>query len=268
MVSESHAAGRIPTDPAPHDTGISDQHLNVDTRAPTDFAQFLKRLGCNQQEVTITEKKLRTWWGRGWATNGMPTWSRIKSSSAALQTRLALSDTQLRKIALATPELLGYRAEVSVLPKLTALQTRLALSDEQLRKVVLAKPNLLYYNFESNLLPKLGALQSRLELSDTQLQRIVMVQPRIATCDFKSNLGPKLDYLQSAASLTLSELRDRVIAFPPMLAYSTARRYQPRYAACRAAGVDATAVLATITKRDAEFGAYLGRRRKLSSAKA
>ena len=85
---------------------------------------------------------------------------------------------------------------------------------------------------------------------------------------FESNIGPKLDYLQSAASLTLSELRGRVIAFPTILTHSTAQRCQPRYAAGRAAGVDAAAVLATIAKGDAEFGAQLDRRRELLSAKA
>ena len=40
------------------------------------------------------------------------------------------------------------------------------------------------------------------------------------------------------------------------------------YAACQAAGVDTAAVLVTITKGDAECGACLDRRRKLSSAKA
>ena len=139
----------------------------------------------------------------------------------------------------------------------SALQSRLALSDEELRKVLLTLPSVLGLSFETNVSPSLDALQSRLALSDAQLKRVVLLLPTVLGYSFESNISPKLDYLQSALALPLDALRDRVVRFPPLLGYSHTQRFQPRIDACHAAGVDATIVLSRITMTDARFYAAL-----------
>ena len=138
-----------------------------------------------------------------------------------------------------------------------ALQSRLALSEAQLRKMVMSRPQVLGYNFESSMSPSLDALQSRLALSEAQLKRVVLLLPTVLGYSFESNISPKLDYLQSALALPLDALRDRVVRFPPLLGYSHAQRFRPRIDACHAAGVDATIVLSRITMTDARFYAAL-----------
>ena len=137
--------------------------------------------------------------------------------------------------------------------KSDALQSRLALSEAQLRKVVVAHPQVLGCSFESNISPSLDALQSRLALSEAQLQKVVVALPPVLGCSFESNIGPKLDYLQSALALQLDALRDRVVRFPALLGYSEAQRFRPRIDACRAAGVEPTFVLSNIAMPDAKF---------------
>ena len=96
----------------------------------------------------------------------------------ALQTRLAISDAELKAAVLRLPQLLlveRYSDEVA--PGLEAVQRRLALSDEQLKGVVLKLPQLLGLDYDSAVAPKLDALQQRLGCDEAALAAEVLRTP-------------------------------------------------------------------------------------------
>ena len=93
-----------------------------------------------------------------------------------LQSELGLSDSELKKVVMRFPALLGYNSSA---PKLDWLQSRLDLDVGQLKKIVLALPSLLSYSVEDNLAPTLEWLQARLGLDDVQLKKIVVRHPHL-----------------------------------------------------------------------------------------
>ena len=75
------------------------------------------------------------------------------------------------------PAVLGYSVEENVLPSLAALQSRLGLSEAELKKVVLMIPTVLSLSIE-NLLPKIDWLQRETNLSDDELRhKLVNEEP-------------------------------------------------------------------------------------------
>ena len=99
-------------------------------------------------------------------------------SLCALQTRLTITDAELKAAVLRLPQLLlveDYASEVA--PGLEAVQRRLALSDEQLKGVVLKLPQLLGLDYDSEVAPKLDALQQRLGCDDAALAAEVLRNP-------------------------------------------------------------------------------------------
>ena len=99
---------------------------------------------------------------------------------------------------MAQPQVLGYSFESNILPSLTALQSRLALSDAQLKKVVVGLPSVLGYSFESNIGPKLDYLQSTVSLSLDDMRDRVVVCPAILSYSQALRYRPRLDACRMA----------------------------------------------------------------------
>ena len=96
-----------------------------------------------------------------------------------LETRLALTMDDLRRLVVANPLVLGYSVEATLSPSLDFLEAHLQLSTEQLRKVVVSLPPVLSLSVEANLKPKLAHLKSRLHLSTEEMRRVVVAHPKI-----------------------------------------------------------------------------------------
>ena len=181
-----------------------------------------------------------------------------------VQTRLDLDDAELRKVVLARPPLLGLSVEDNMAPTLDWLQSRLDLDAAQLKQVFLGRPSLLGLSIEDNVAPKLEWLQTRFDLDDAGLRKMVLTLPTLLGYSVEVNMEPKLAYLEREIGLSRPELRDHVLRIPAILAYSLDKRYRQRVEACRAAGVDATYVLTTITLTDGKFDKRLERRANVS----
>merc|ERR1719221_1702205 len=67
--------------------------------------------------------------------------------------------------------------EAKVLPSLAALQSRLKLSEVELKTMVVRHPAVLSYSIETNVLPKLDWIQQELELSDDALRTAILSLP-------------------------------------------------------------------------------------------
>ena len=95
------------------------------------------RFGCAAEEAAKFEKK-----NAGRASSA----ERAKDSCDKLQQRLDLSDAELKKIVLQTPQVLSFSYEANLEPKLAVLQRRLDLSEAELKKIVLRLPTVLDFS--------------------------------------------------------------------------------------------------------------------------
>ena len=131
----------------------------------------------------------------------------------------------------------GLQRAGEVLPSLAALQSRLGLSDAELKKVVLRLPAVLGFSVEANVLPSLAALQSRLGLSEAELKKVVLLQPAVLSLSVEANVLPKVAFFQRDLGLTDEEVRERVVSCPAMLSYSLEGRLRPRWELCQSMGL-------------------------------
>ena len=106
------------------------------------------------------------------------------------------------------------------------LQERLSLDRDQLRRIVKLQPQLLVYKMEETLEPRLVWLKNRLEINKEEvLKHLVVRAPNILTLSIK-NLEPKWNFLQS--QLGDSSAVDAIVHCPILLACSLEARLKPR----------------------------------------
>lgn len=175
-----------------------------------------------------------------------------------LASRLALSDAELKKFVVRQPAVLSYNVETTLEPDFAWLQSRLDLSMAELRKVLLGNPRLLIQSIETGLAPKLKWLRIRLHLSESELSKLVLASPPVLTLSIETNLAPKLDWFEQELGLSVSDVRAKILATPSRLTLSLTNRYQPRLEVCRAAGADPVLVLNSASTKDEVFCKRVG----------
>merc|ERR1740129_1256891 len=116
----------------------------------------------------------------------------VLPSLAALQSRLELSDVELKKMVVRHPMVLGYSIEANVLPKLDWLQQELKLSVDALRAAILAFPARLGYSLDRRYRPRLRACRLTGAEDMTVLKRIAMPDARF--CEL---IGVSMDVLSA-----------------------------------------------------------------------
>ena len=104
----------------------------------------VQSLGCTAAEASKVEGKLIP------SSAKSLTRAQAEERLGWLQSELGLSDSELKKVVMRFPALLGYN---SMAPKLDWLQTRLDLGDAQLRKMVMKFPQLSRVQIEAQLQP-------------------------------------------------------------------------------------------------------------------
>jgi len=134
---------------------MTDSTDGVELRSLGRTATFLRaRFACTEDEVLrAVQRLLPTQVDPGID----PAWAGAVCD--ALQSRLSLSEPELRALMLKLPPVLGYSYEYKIEPSLAALQSRLCLSEPELKTVVLALPPVLNCSFETNMEPSLATLQ-------------------------------------------------------------------------------------------------------------
>ena len=133
-----------------------------------------------------------------------------------LQARLNLSDTDMRNIVFKHPSAVGYNAE----PNMAALKHVLKLSDADLAKVVTRFPVSLGLSFDDNVAPTVGGLRRLLDLSDDELRKVVVARPSFLGLSFESNVQPALAALQERLGYETADVRRIVTCFPNLIGLS------------------------------------------------
>ena len=104
--------------------------------------------------------------------------SKMEPSLETLQSRLSLSQPEMKKVVQKFPGVLRLSFKTKIEPSLAVLQSRLSLSDPELKKLVLRTPSVLGSSYEAAIEPRLVSLQSRLSLSDAEL-KVVLGLPQL-----------------------------------------------------------------------------------------
>ena len=183
-------------------------------RSGAAYDYCIQSLGCTAQEAGKVEGNLIPSNAKGL------TRAKIEERLGWLQSKLGLSDSELKKMVMRFPSLLGLKVGGSVEPKLGWFQKRLDLDDAQLSKLVVRFPRLLGLSVEDNLAPTLEWLQARLELDDVQLKKIIVTFPALLGLNVEDNLAPTLEWLQRRLDLDDSGLRKLVLTFPQLLSHN------------------------------------------------
>ena len=88
---------------------------------------FAERFGFSAVEAARIEPKLPTW------IRAKQRIDQVDATSTALQHRLTLSQSELRRVVSLLPTVLGLSYEFNLEPSLASLQQRLLLSEEELK---------------------------------------------------------------------------------------------------------------------------------------
>ena len=209
-----------------------------------------------QSSLGLSDAELKRLVMRSPQVLGLSVKNNIEPTIDWLQSRLHLDAGQLRKIVL-QPRVLGYNIEDNIAPKLDWLQKRLDLDAGQLRRIV-RLPAVLGYSVEDNMAPKLDWLQGRLDLDAAELRKMVLTHPQVLCYSIENNLEPKLGFLEEELGLAVSDVRAGILSSPARLSYSLKKRYRPRLEVCRAAGIDASLVFSYSTQTDEQFCKRVG----------
>ena len=220
-------------------------------------AQANERCSWLQSSLDLSDAELKRLVMRSPQVLGLSVKNNIKPKIDWLQSRLDLDAGQLRKIAL-QPRVISYNIEDNIAPKLDWLQKRLDLDAGQLRKIVLRLPAGLGYSVEDNMAPKLDWLQGRLDLDEEELKKMVVVHPHLLGYSIEDNLEPQLGFYEEELGLAVSDVRAGILSSPARLSYSLKKRYRPRLEVCRAAGIDASLVFSYSTQTDEQFCKRVG----------
>jgi hypothetical protein len=194
-----------------------------------------------------------------------------------LKEYLGLTIAELRKIVLASSNVLGCTHDNLVNEKLEPLKRHLSLTDAELKKIVVILPAVLSLNHDNLVNEKLEPLKRCLDLTDAELKKVVVGSSAVLSCAHDSVLK-KLKLQQECLGWTDEEMRAEVIVFPSLFSYGLIEEKwalmnsefaeeegDQKLAALRKLGLRGLGVgLARLQDRLADLEALLGRAPKAS----
>ncbi|KAJ1454881.1 hypothetical protein M885DRAFT_617733 [Pelagophyceae sp. CCMP2097] len=214
-----------------------------------------KRLGLNPAQTRGVFSTL-------WKRDVLQTFDAPKLDSAVKQLESALGLTtkaQLAKVAVHWPHVVLADFAVDCEPKLVFLESKLDLSQRDLRKVVLARPQTLGNAIEAHE-AKFAYLRTRLKLNKDQLRKLVVSYPAVLGLAIETNLEPTLQCYQEAMKLdSEKQLALFICSFPSALGRSVEGRLKPRLAQVAEAGilVDRQLLNRVMVSTDTQFANWL-----------
>mmetsp|Transcript_20331 Transcript_20331/g.30530 ORF Transcript_20331/g.30530 Transcript_20331/m.30530 type:complete len:959 (-) Transcript_20331:657-3533(-) len=155
----------------------------------------------------------------------------IASTLDALQFRLNLSSSELNRVVLRMPSIIGIHVNNTVTTssldrKINFFLKEVQLSPHQLKTAVLKQPSLLQYSLES-LRSKCDFLVEELAIPESSLARIISASPVTLGLSLDQNLRPTVATLKGRCNLSSRELGEIVITCPTILALSQKRKIEP-----------------------------------------
>eukprot|EP00593_Proboscia_inermis_P008634 CAMPEP_0171309390 /NCGR_PEP_ID=MMETSP0816-20121228/19555_1 /TAXON_ID=420281 /ORGANISM="Proboscia inermis, Strain CCAP1064/1" /LENGTH=242 /DNA_ID=CAMNT_0011792895 /DNA_START=201 /DNA_END=929 /DNA_ORIENTATION=- len=128
-----------------------------------------------------------------------------------------MTDGELRKMVLRTPDIISYSVDDNIKPTLRALKGYLQVSRAELRKLILKAPRTISLNFDCNIFPTLEAIKNYLNLDHDELRSIILRLPSVIGLSFDDNFKPTLDALQRRLGLSDEELKKIVVQMPSII---------------------------------------------------
>jgi len=161
--------------------------------------------------------------------------SKMKPTLDDIQFHLGLSCTELRKVILRMPSLIGMKTAnkdgsketTTFFRNLLFFQQNVGMSLTQLRSAVIKQPALLQYSIEGNLRHKLDFFTNELGIDKNRVASIIAKSPSVFGLSLRRNLRPKIDVLMDECLLTSTEVGSIVSAVPAILLLSVTRKILP-----------------------------------------
>ncbi|KAL7461854.1 hypothetical protein ACHAXS_002256, partial [Conticribra weissflogii] len=151
--------------------------------------------------------------------SGYDSCSKIRPMLDALQIRLDLSCTEVRKIILRMPSLLGMK-ESSFQARIDFFLLEAGMPLVNIKKSVLKQPSLLQYSVDSSLRPKLRFFVEELKVPPEFMGRIIESAPALMGLSLSKNLRPKAKSIITMCSLSSREVGSIVATSPQVFLLS------------------------------------------------
>ena len=143
-----------------------------------------------------------------------------------LQSTLKLGSSDLRKIILRMPSLLGMGTS-AFNNRLEFFTNEVDMSLDDLKVAVLKQPSLLQYGINSTLRPKLDFFLEELGMEPSSVSRLVKLAPAVVGLSLTENLRPKVASMMKLCALGPHEIGNVVSTSPQELLLSRKSKIEP-----------------------------------------
>ena len=137
---------------------------------------------------------------------------------------LGLSQSQVTKVIARSPPVLGLSIEANLKPKVEWLKG-LGLGQSQVAKVIVQRPHVLGYSIEANLKPTVEWMKGQ-GLSQSQVTKVIARSPPVLDLSIEENLKPTVDWIKGLG-LSQSQVAKLIATFPPVLGLSIEANLKP-----------------------------------------
>ncbi|KAL3798166.1 hypothetical protein HJC23_005727 [Cyclotella cryptica] len=144
---------------------------------------------------------------------------KIKPTLNKLQSSFDLTGSEMRKIVLRMPSLLGMGIQ-SIEDKVKFFLNEAGMSMEQLRTALLKQPSLIQYSLDTTLRPKARFFLHELGIPSSLLSRIITTAPALMGFSLSDNLRPKVCSLMRRCALNQFQVGVLIATSPSLLSLS------------------------------------------------
>lgn len=156
---------------------------------------------------------------------------KIEPTLNALQSKVGFSSSELRKVILRMPSLVGMSIDESsgrgLMQRLQFFHHEVGMTQSELRKAVIKQPSLLQYSVDNSLRPKLDFFVDELCVPWTEIPRMITRQPSLMGLSLKETLRPTATALMERCGLEPDELGSIISRAPNILTLSWKRNMEP-----------------------------------------
>eukprot|EP00439_Symbiodinium_sp_Y106_P043570 s3089_g5.t1 len=164
---------------------------------------------------------------------------------------LGLSESQVAKVILKRPQVLGYSIEANLKPTVDWVKG-LGLSQSQVAKVIVGHPAVLGYSVDANLKPTVEWVKG-LGLSQSQVAKVILQRPQVLGYSIEANLKPTVDWIKGLG-LSQSQVTKVIATCPPVLGLSIEANLKPKVEWIKGLGLSQSQVAKVILKHPHVLG--------------